>query len=146
MRRAWAHAGLPKEQHMEVSGAGYLRVQWNSGSHGRLEFSHPGRDTKADRTVKVVSLMRPDDPEVVSVQPLPRHRLLLQFSNGERRIFDAVDLLSKGVFQQLSDPAAFAAVRVVHGCLEWPGEIDLCYHTLYYGSTPVDGLKSSTAA
>ena len=90
--------------------------------------------------------MRPDDPEVTSVQPLPQHRLLLQFSNGERRIFDAAPLLSKGVFQRLRDPAAFTAVRVVHGCVEWPGEIDMCYHTLYYDSLPADDLTSRTVA
>lgn len=90
--------------------------------------------------------MRPDDPDVISAQPLPRHRLLLEFSNGERKIYDAAPLLSKGVFQQLKEPAAFAAVRVVHGCLEWPNEIDLCYHTLYYGSTPIDEPSAGTAA
>jgi len=90
--------------------------------------------------------MLPDDPKVISVQPLPQHRLLLQFSNEERRIFDVAPLLSKGVFQRLRDPTAFGAVRMVYGSVEWPGEIDLCYHTLCSGSTPADELALRTVA
>ena len=54
--------------------------------------------------------------------------------------------LSKGVFIQLRDPAIFAAVRVAYGSVEWPGEIDLSYDTLYIRGIPVDSLTSRTVA
>lgn len=82
--------------------------------------------------------MQADDPEVISAQPLSQHRLFLTFSNGERKIFDAAHLLTKGVFQHLKDQTIFADVRVVSGSVEWPGQIDLCHHSLYWGSITAD--------
>ena len=34
-------------------------------------------------------------------------------------------------------PAAFQAARVVAGSVEWPGEVDLSYDTLYLESRPI---------
>lgn len=85
--------------------------------------------------------MQANDPIVISAQPLSRHRLFLKFSNGERKIFEAAHLLSKGVFQHLEEPTVFADLRVVSGSVEWPGQIDLCHHSLYYGSRAVDATE-----
>jgi Protein of unknown function (DUF2442) len=76
------------------------------------------------------------NPKVRSVQPLPPYRLLLEFSNGEQRIFDVEPYLSRGVFVALRNPNTFAAARVIAGSVEWPGAIDLSYDTLYLGSVP----------
>lgn len=76
------------------------------------------------------------NPKIFSARPLPDHCLLLEFANGERRVFDVTPYLSKGVFQKLRDPASFSAVRVVGGSVEWPGSIDLSYDTVYLGSAP----------
>jgi hypothetical protein len=76
------------------------------------------------------------NPKVRSARPLPDYCLLLEFANGERRVFDVAPYLSKGVFQKLRDPASFGAVRVVGGSVEWPGAIDLSYDTVYLGSAP----------
>lgn len=76
------------------------------------------------------------NPKVRSVQPLPPHRLLLEFSNGEQRIFDVEPYLSRGVFVALRNPNTFVAARVIAGSVEWPGAIDLSYDTLYLGSEP----------
>jgi hypothetical protein len=81
------------------------------------------------------------NPYVKSVQPQEEHCLLLTFENGEKRIFDVKPYLNKGVFSRLQNAALFKTVRVISGSIEWQGEIDLSYDTLYLGSRPV---KTST--
>ena len=82
------------------------------------------------------------NPHVTRATPQAEHRLLLEFDNGETRLFDLTPWLDKGVFRALRDSPEFAQVRVVDGSVEWPGEIDLSYDTLYLRSTVV---KQSTA-
>ena len=74
------------------------------------------------------------NPQVVSLIPETSHCLLLAFANGETRRFDLTPWLDKGVFRALRDSPAFAQARVVDGSVEWPGEIDLSYDTLYLRS------------
>ena len=76
------------------------------------------------------------NPYVKHLTPLADYRLLVKFENGERRIFDLTPYLDKGVFMQLRDPARFRLARVVAGSIEWPGEIDLSYDTIYMQSQP----------
>jgi hypothetical protein len=76
------------------------------------------------------------NPKVSNVRPLADYCLLLEFANGERRVFDVAPYLSRGVFEKLRDPASFGAVRVVAGSVEWPGQVDLSYDTVYLGSAP----------
>ena len=78
------------------------------------------------------------NPYVLSVQPLEDYRLNLMFENGERRIFDVKPYLQRGVFVRLQNRATFQAARVIAGSVEWPGELDLSYDTLYRESKPVD--------
>jgi hypothetical protein len=81
---------------------------------------------------------------VTHVLPLPRHRLLLRFSNGEVRVWNAADLIAPGtVFERLSDPEEFAKVQAHAACgtAAWgecgsPDELDLCVDTLYEESRP----------
>jgi hypothetical protein len=83
------------------------------------------------------------NPKVTRATPQSNHRLLLEFDNGETRLFDLTPWLDKGVFRALRDSPEFAQVRVVDGSVEWPGEIDLSYDTLYLRSAAV---KQATAA
>ena len=83
------------------------------------------------------------NPHVTCVTPQAGHVLLLQFDNGETRRFDLTPWLDKGVFRALRDSADFAQARVVDGSVEWPGEIDLSFDTLYLRSVVV---KQATAA
>ena len=77
------------------------------------------------------------NPQVKQVRPLENYQLELTFKNGEQRIFDAKPYLQRGVFVRLQDRDAFRAARVVAGSVEWPGELDLSYDTLYLESQPV---------
>lgn len=90
--------------------------------------------------------MLPINPDVTSVEPLPRHRLLLEFSNGERKIFDVAPYLSQGAFEQLRDPIAFTAAQVVFGSVEWPIGVGLSYDTLYICSSAADERTARTVA
>ena len=77
------------------------------------------------------------NPRLVSLVPQPAYKLLLNFDNGEVRLFDLTPWLDKGVFRALRDTEDFALARVVDGSVEWPGEIDLSYDTLYLRSQVV---------
>ena len=83
------------------------------------------------------------NPHVIRVTAQPQHRLLLEFANGEIRLFDLAPWLDRGVFRALRDSPDFEQARVVDGSVEWPGEIDLSYDTLYLRSVAV---KQSTPA
>ena len=76
------------------------------------------------------------NPYVKQVRPLKDYQLELIFENGEQRIFDVKPYLKRGVFVRLQNRATFQAVRVVAGSVEWPGELDLSYDTLYLESQP----------
>lgn len=76
------------------------------------------------------------NPYVKDLTPLANYRLLLSFENGESRIFDVTRYLDRGVFQRIKQPGLFGLAKVVAGSVEWPGEIDLSYDTLYLESKP----------
>ena len=82
------------------------------------------------------------NPYVRSVRPQDDYLLLLTFENGEKRIFDLKPYLNKGVFTRLKNPTLFKTARAVSGSVEWQGEIDLSYDTLYLSSTPVKTSKA----
>lgn len=79
----------------------------------------------------------PLGPRVAAVQPMNGYRVLLTFDNGEKRLFDASALLHSPAFQPLQSEAFFRLVRVMHGTICWPGDIDYCPDTLYAQSQPV---------
>ena len=77
------------------------------------------------------------NPQVKQVYPLEDYRLEVIFENGEQRLFNMKPYLQKGVFVRLQNRAVFLAARVVAGSVEWPGELDLSYDTLYLESQPM---------
>ncbi len=85
------------------------------------------------------------NPYVLSVEPLDGYRLDLMFENAERRIFDVKPYLRRGIFARLQNRATFRAVRVIAGSVEWPGELDLSYDTLYLESQPVADVAVTEA-
>ena len=78
-------------------------------------------------------------PTAVAVTPLPLHRLLITFSNNERRLFDVAPYLSDAFFAPLAKPGIFHSVHINPITVEWytgSGEIDICPDELYYNSVP----------
>lgn len=83
------------------------------------------------------------NPYIAAVQPTESYELLLTFTNGEQRLFDVKPYLDKGVFKRLRERSAFFGARVVAGSVEWPGEIDLSYDTLYLESQPIPAMQAA---
>ncbi len=86
------------------------------------------------------------NPYILSVKANSKYQLELGFENGEQRIFDLSPYLKRGVFTRLQNLALFQMARVVAGSVEWPGEIDLSYDTLYLESRPVKALPNLWAS
>ena len=74
-------------------------------------------------------------PRVTDVKVCDDYRLLLRFTNGEKRIFDASYLLDYPAFKRLAD--VFPCAKVEYGTVVWPGDIDNSPDTLYLRSTPL---------
>ncbi|MFT5367283.1 MAG: hypothetical protein ACI8V2_002241 [Candidatus Latescibacterota bacterium] len=81
------------------------------------------------------------NPYVKDVHPIENFQLEMVFENGEHRVFDVKPYLDRGVFVRLQSPAVFQAARVVAGSVEWPGEVDLSYDTLYVESQPISTVS-----
>lgn len=77
------------------------------------------------------------NPYVKSVKAQEDYCLLLTFENGDKRVFDLNPYLEKPVFKRLKNVTLFKTARVVSGSVEWQGEIDLSYDTLYLESKAV---------
>jgi hypothetical protein len=77
------------------------------------------------------------NPYVKNVETLANYQLILEFENGERRLFDVKPYLSRGIFTRLRDIALFRSASVVSGSVEWSNGLDLSYDTMYVESKPV---------
>jgi len=77
------------------------------------------------------------NPRVSKVKDKNSYRLLLQFENGESRIFDTSPYLEKGIFKDLKINDLFFSVQVVDGTVLWQNEADFCPDTLYLESEPI---------
>ncbi len=75
-------------------------------------------------------------PEIAAVRVQAEYRLLLEYENGESRLFDATPYLDRGVFTRLKEPRLFAQARIEFGTVTWPGELDIAPETLYLRSQP----------
>ena len=73
-------------------------------------------------------------PRVIDVLPLDGYRLLLSFSNGEKRIYDCSSLLQFELFRGLRGSSYFNKVKVCGGTIVWPNNENICPDTLYLES------------
>ncbi len=70
-------------------------------------------------------------PTVKSVEPLESYRLLVEFDNGQRRVFDVSPYLNLGRFAELKEPSMFRSVRVSFDTVEWANRLDIDPEVLY---------------
>ncbi|OGA48452.1 MAG: hypothetical protein A3G24_20465 [Betaproteobacteria bacterium RIFCSPLOWO2_12_FULL_62_13] len=75
--------------------------------------------------------------DVVRVEAKPDYKLLLEFENGEMRIFDMAPYMDKKPFAQLKGSPLFGKATVDYGTVVWPGNIDIAPETLYDLSRPL---------
>ena len=76
-------------------------------------------------------------PRVVSVVPDDDYKLLLTFTNGEKRLFDTQPLLNLPMYRRLQNRTFFLSASVAFGTVHWPFDIDCCPDSLYAKSVPV---------
>ena len=74
--------------------------------------------------------------DVVRVVANPDYTLLLEFENGEKRVFDMSLLMDKQPFCQLKGAPLFMRAFVDYGTVVWPGQVDIAPETLYDRSRP----------
>ncbi len=77
------------------------------------------------------------NPRVIDVKTLEGFRLLLTFSNGEKREFDMTPYLNTGVFKELKDKQLFHTAKAFMGTVSWKKGQDLCPDTFWLDSIPV---------
>lgn len=71
---------------------------------------------------------------IKAIKPLPDKILLVTFSTGETRVFDAT-ILKGEVFEKLNDPEIFNNVCIDHGVATWDdGAIDCAPEFMYANS------------
>ena len=81
------------------------------------------------------------DMRVSTVKPLDGMMMLVTFASGERRLYDATQLLAYPAFRPLEDEAVFRAACVDHGAVTWmDGDIDIAPETMYATSLPYDEM------
>ena len=69
--------------------------------------------------------------KITRVKPLDDMIMLLDFSSGETRVFDAT-VLDGPVFRPLSNPEVFSNPVIDHGVVTWQdGEIDCAPEFMY---------------
>lgn len=94
------------------------------------QFNNLGRESEHDAGQQWAK----DNPEVidvVNVTATADFKLLLEFENGERRVFDMAPLMDKKPFVRLKGSPLFMKAYVDYGTVVWPGNIDIAPETLY---------------
>jgi len=79
---------------------------------------------------------------VTEVHPDKDYRLILEFENGETKVFDMKPYLETGIFKELKDEAVFKTVRVSFDSIEWANEADFDPEFLYDESVKIEEIHS----
>jgi hypothetical protein len=80
-------------------------------------------------------------PKLTDVAPLEDYRLILTFSDNEKRLYDFKPNLSHKFYEPLYNVKMFNAVSAVDGEIEWLSGQDFCPHTLYDESEPFEYIE-----
>ena len=80
-----------------------------------------------------------DDVKIKEIKPLDDMMMIVTFTSGEKRLFDASNLLSMPAFKALEDDSIFKNATVEHGVVVWnKGEIDIAPEYMYKFSYSYD--------
>ena len=83
-----------------------------------------------------------DNIKVTAAKPLRGRMMLVTFSTGERRLFDATKL-NGDAFKPLSDEKIFSEPSLFHGVITWNnGEIDIAPEKVYHESYPYNSEEA----
>jgi len=75
-------------------------------------------------------------PDIMQVKVMSDYKLLLNFENGEEKVFDLKPFLDYPVFKPLKDKIEFKRFDLIDGTLEWKCGADLSADTFYLESIP----------
>jgi hypothetical protein len=84
-------------------------------------------------------------PTTIKVEVIDDFKLLIEFDNGEIRVFDASLLFNRKAYLPIMNKNIFRTVKTNDISIEWAGEIDVCPDELYYSSTPLSSLSDICA-
>lgn len=86
---------------------------------------------------------RPENVQIIGAKPLDDMMMLLTFSTGEQRLFDA-SVLNGPAFAPLTDEKIFKDCKIVDGVVTWMDEdIDCAPEYMYEHSYAYPSLKSA---
>lgn len=71
-------------------------------------------------------------PTVTKVIPEKNYQLLLEFDNGESKLFDVKPYIKGTWFDKISNEVYFKAVRTNGFNIEWPDGQDICPDDIYF--------------
>jgi len=80
-------------------------------------------------------------PTAINVKAMDEYKLLLEFDNGEVKIFDAKILFNRKPYQPIKNQDIFKQVKTNNISIVWLNEIDVCPDELYYNSMPVSNIN-----
>ncbi len=76
-------------------------------------------------------------PRAIDVKPLQDYKLLITFSNNEKKIFDVTPYLKYKQFEELKNPTIFKTVKIAGLSIEWINGADICPDELYNNSEKI---------
>lgn len=74
-------------------------------------------------------------PKAINVIPKDDYTLLIEFDNGEEKIFDVKPYFKYKLFGKLKDINEFKKVKASGLSIEWENGLDICPDELYNLST-----------
>ena len=74
---------------------------------------------------------------VKEVQPKENYTLLVTFSDGIKKIYDARPLLEKAIYFPLKNLSFFMSAKVECGTVVWNDDVDIAPEHLYECAQPV---------
>ena len=85
---------------------------------------------------------KPDNIQITSAKPLDDMMMILTFSTGEQRLFDAT-ILDGPAFAPLSDTTIFKNCKIIDGVVTWMNEeIDCAPEWMYENSYAYPSMES----
>ncbi len=85
----------------------------------------------------------PKAPEVATVKALDDWMLILTFTTGEKRLYDATQLFAYPAFEPLQDEVVFRTAKVEDGVVTWlDGDIDIAPETMYANSYAYEDVSA----
>lgn len=76
---------------------------------------------------------------VDAVQAHEDYTLLITFTGGEKRVYNALPLLEKAIYSPLKNIAFFLGAKADCGTVVWNDDVDIAPEHLYECSDPVGG-------